>query len=103
MAALFCCRRPSRSTWRRQGTRWTILSRYQAEILIPNGIRLMSQAVRQIAQGTELESPQQPGRPARRRATYRQQQELRRLVALRRSRSRVTPRAAQLTSRLPES
>jgi methionyl-tRNA formyltransferase len=62
------------------------LYRYQAEVLIPNGIRLMGQAVRQIAQGTQVESPQPPGPPARRRATYRQQQELRRLVALRRSR-----------------
>jgi folate-dependent phosphoribosylglycinamide formyltransferase PurN len=64
---------------------------YQAEVLIPNGIRLMGQAVRQIAQGTQVESPQPPGPPARRRATYRQQQELRRLVALRRSRPSRRP------------
>ena len=62
------------------------LDPYQAEVLIPNGMRLMGQAVRQIAQGTEVEIPQRPGPPARRRATYLQQQELRRRVASRRSR-----------------
>lgn len=79
------------------------LYRYQTEVLIPNGIRLMGQAVRQIGQGTEVEVPQQPGPPARRRATYLQQQELRRRVASRRNRPRFTPLTIQLTSRLPES
>jgi folate-dependent phosphoribosylglycinamide formyltransferase PurN len=62
------------------------LQQYQSQVLVPNGMRLMAQAVRQIARGTQVETPQQPGRPPRRRATYVQQQELRRRVALRRIR-----------------
>jgi methionyl-tRNA formyltransferase len=60
------------------------LQQYQTEVLIPNGIRLMARAVREIAQGSSTETPQPSGRPPRRRATYRQQQELRQRVSLRR-------------------
>jgi folate-dependent phosphoribosylglycinamide formyltransferase PurN len=60
------------------------LQRYQLEVLIPNGVRLMAQAVRDIAGGTVIETPQSTGRRPRRRATFRQQQELRQRVAARR-------------------
>ena len=63
------------------------LRRYQAEILIPNGVRLMAEVVRRYA-GGEVESRPQPegGAPARPRATYRLKRELRRRVARRRQR-----------------
>jgi methionyl-tRNA formyltransferase len=63
------------------------LRRYQAEILIPNGVRLMADVVRRFA-GGEVESRPQPGggAPARPRATYRLKRELRRRVARRRRR-----------------
>lgn len=62
------------------------LQRYQAEVLIPNGQRLMAEAVQGIARGQVEERPQPPAAgPPRRRATYRLKRELRRRVALRRS------------------
>ena len=64
------------------------LRRYQAEVLIPNGVRLMAEVVRRFAGGGEVESRPQPegGAPARPRATYRLKRELRRRVARRRQR-----------------
>jgi methionyl-tRNA formyltransferase len=61
------------------------LQQYQAEILIPNGIRLMARAVERMAQGTAEERSQPAGHRPRRRASHRLKQELRRLVAARRS------------------
>jgi methionyl-tRNA formyltransferase len=78
------------------------LRRYQAEVLIPEGIRLMSQAVQNLAQGISEERGQGPGSRPRPRATYRLQQELRRRVAERRAQD--GPGLSQeLTFRLPES
>lgn len=62
------------------------LCRYQAEVLIPNGQRLMAEAVRRFARGHVDERPQTPGtRRVRRRATYALKRELRRLVFRRRA------------------
>jgi hypothetical protein len=60
------------------------LQNYQAEILIPNGIRLMTRAVELMAGGAAEERSQPPGRRPRRRASHRLKQELRRRVAARR-------------------
>ncbi|HZA91496.1 MAG TPA: formyltransferase family protein, partial [Gemmatimonadales bacterium] len=64
------------------------LRRYQREVLIPNGIRMMADAVRAAASGSIIiERPQPPAsRPVRRRATYRLKRELRRRVRRRRER-----------------
>jgi folate-dependent phosphoribosylglycinamide formyltransferase PurN len=61
------------------------LKRYQAEVLLPQGIRLMVQAVHRLARGASQERAQGSGARPRPRATYRLQQELRRRVAERRS------------------
>jgi folate-dependent phosphoribosylglycinamide formyltransferase PurN len=61
------------------------LQSYQSQVLVPNGIRLMSEAVRLCALGQISEWPQGPARPTRRRATYQLKRELRRRVAQRRS------------------
>jgi folate-dependent phosphoribosylglycinamide formyltransferase PurN len=61
------------------------LRRYQTEVLIPNGIRMMADAVRAAARGSLTERPQRPAlRAPRRRATYRLKRALRRQVAWRR-------------------
>ena len=61
------------------------LRRYQAEVLVPNGIRMMADAVRAAARGSLVERPQPPAlRPLRRRATYQLKRTLRRQVAWRR-------------------
>jgi methionyl-tRNA formyltransferase len=60
------------------------LQRYQAEILMPNGMRLMARAVERMARGTAEERSQPAGRRPRRRASHRLKQELRRRVAARR-------------------
>jgi methionyl-tRNA formyltransferase len=61
------------------------LRRYQIEVLVPNGIRMMADAVRAAARGTLIERPQHPSlRPARRRATHQLKRTLRRQVAWRR-------------------
>jgi len=63
------------------------LHRYQSEVLVPNGIRLMMEAVRLCAMGQISERPQPLAqRPTRRRATYQLKRELRRRVAGRRAR-----------------
>ncbi|HEX6670025.1 MAG TPA: formyltransferase family protein [Gemmatimonadales bacterium] len=61
------------------------LGALQREVLIPAGAALMADAVRLEARGEAVELPQAPagGRP-RRRATWAQQRELRRVVAARR-------------------
>lgn len=62
------------------------LQRYQAEILMPNGIRMMVGAVERIARGITEERPQESaGRPPRCRASYALKRELRRRVRQRRS------------------
>ncbi len=62
------------------------LRRYQAEVLVPNGMRLMAEAIRQLAQGQVAERMQPPSSaPSRRRATYELKRELRRRVARRRA------------------
>jgi hypothetical protein len=62
------------------------LHRYQSQVLVPNGIRLMREAVRLYALGQISGRPQvSAGRPTRRRATYQLKRELRRRVAQRRS------------------
>ena len=60
------------------------LHRYQAEVLIPNGVRLMAEAVQRFARG-QVDGRPQPtsSRPVRRRATYQLKRELRRRVARR--------------------
>lgn len=66
----------------------TYLRRYQAEVLVSNGKRMMAEAVRQLANGRVEERDQQPGSThARRRATYELKRELRRRVAARRANS----------------
>jgi hypothetical protein len=62
------------------------LGRLQREVLVPAGAAMMAEAVRLEAQGEAVEAPQASGggRP-RRRATWVQQRELRRVVAVRRA------------------
>jgi folate-dependent phosphoribosylglycinamide formyltransferase PurN len=61
------------------------LRRYQKEVLIPNGIRMMADAIRDAARGTLVERAQPPAvRPVRRRATHGLKRALRRQVAWRR-------------------
>ena len=68
------------------------LRRYRAEILIPNGIRMMVAAVAQIARGTAEERAQgSAGHPPRRRATYALKRELRRRVRQRRGHHPPSP------------
>ena len=60
------------------------LQRYRTEVLIPNGIRMMADAVRAAARGSICERPQPPAlHPVRRRATYQLKHALRRQVAWR--------------------
>jgi folate-dependent phosphoribosylglycinamide formyltransferase PurN len=74
-----------------QGDPIAYLQSYQSQVLVPNGIRLMSEAVRLCALGQISEWPQGPaGRPTRRRATYQLKLELRRIVAGRRARRVAT-------------
>jgi folate-dependent phosphoribosylglycinamide formyltransferase PurN len=61
------------------------LKRYQSEVLIPQGIRLMSLAVQRVAHGIDAERKQGNGPPPRPRAIFRLQQELRERVAERRT------------------
>ena len=59
---------------------------YQAEVLVPNGVRMMAEAVRRLAHGRTEERGQPPGTtPTRRRATYRLKRELRHRIAMRRA------------------
>ena len=61
------------------------LGMLQREVLIPAGTALMAQAVRLEARGESVSLPQPTGGPRpRRRATWRQQRELRRIVEGRR-------------------
>jgi folate-dependent phosphoribosylglycinamide formyltransferase PurN len=62
------------------------LRRYVADVLCPNGVRLMAEAVAAIAQGTHVETAQDPRRAhTNRRATWALKCELRRRVAGRRA------------------
>jgi methionyl-tRNA formyltransferase len=66
------------------------VQRYQAEVLVPNGKRLMAEAVRGFARGQVEERPQPAGgRRARRRASYQLKRELRRRVMRRRKTGEV--------------
>ncbi len=62
------------------------LGTLQREVLVPAGAAMMAEAVRLEARGEAVEAPQASGggRP-RRRATWAQQRELRRVVAVRRA------------------
>ena len=73
------------------------LKRYQAEMLVPHGIRMMVRAVERVAHGVSEEQAPAGGSPPRPRATYRLKQELRRRVAERRVQGR------ELTFRLAKS
>jgi methionyl-tRNA formyltransferase len=73
------------------------LKRYQAEVLLPHGIRMMVRAVESVARGVSEERVQTGGSRPRRRATHRQQQQLRWRVAERRGKGR------ELTFRLAKS
>ncbi len=73
------------------------LRRYLAEVLAPNGVRMMAAAVAAIAGGSQVETVQDPSRArTNRRATYALKQELRRRVAGRRGVPRTGP-APRLT------
>jgi hypothetical protein len=61
------------------------LGRLQREVLVPAGAALMAEAVRLEARGEAVAVPQASGGPPRRRATWAQQCELRRVVAARRA------------------
>ncbi len=61
------------------------LRRYQKEVLVPNGIRMMAEAIRDAACGILVEQAQPSAlRPLRRRATYQLKRTLQRQVAWRR-------------------
>jgi methionyl-tRNA formyltransferase len=60
------------------------LQRYQAQVLVPQGIRLMSLALQRISQGIAEERVQDRGSRPRPRASYRLKQELRERVSNRR-------------------
>jgi methionyl-tRNA formyltransferase len=63
------------------------LRRYQREVLVPNGVRLMTEVVRRLSSGEVEARPQPPARaPLRARATYQLKRELRRRVLRRRRR-----------------
>jgi hypothetical protein len=63
------------------------LQRYQSEVLMPHGFRMMRKALTQIARGEATERPQPPcSVPPRRQATHLLKRELRRRVNHRRSR-----------------
>ncbi len=65
------------------------LRRYQAEVLVPNGVRLVAEVVRRFARGQVDERSQTPGAGrVRRRATYELKRELRRRVVRRRAAGR---------------
>ncbi|MGH7527812.1 MAG: formyltransferase family protein, partial [Gemmatimonadales bacterium] len=62
------------------------LRRYQAEVLVANGARMMAETVAGLARGDQGEQPQAPSRARpRRRATWARKRELRRVVAQRRA------------------
>jgi folate-dependent phosphoribosylglycinamide formyltransferase PurN len=71
------------------------LVRYQSEILVPNGTRMMTDVVRRLAGGGPIEERAQPpgAAPARGRATYELKRELRRRVRIRRAASRGVVRS----------
>jgi folate-dependent phosphoribosylglycinamide formyltransferase PurN len=80
------------------------LKRYQAQVLVPQGIRLMRLAVQRLAQGVAEERAQGGGSRPRPRATYRLKQELRHRVSNRRVlRAQKPGQHPELTFRLPES
>ncbi|HWB42190.1 MAG TPA: formyltransferase family protein [Gemmatimonadales bacterium] len=60
------------------------LAAFQAEVLVPAGAALLADAVRQVARGESVAVPQAHEGRLRRRATWAQQRELRKVVAARR-------------------
>jgi len=68
-----------------EGDPLAYLRQLQAQVLVPNGARMMADAVRGIARGEMPGRPQGPGRRPRARATWALKQELRRVVARRRA------------------
>jgi hypothetical protein len=79
------------------------LQRYQAQVLVPQGIRLMSLAVQRLAHGVAVGRAQGRGSRPRPRASYRLKQELRQRISDRRVRTRAPGQHQELTFRLPES
>jgi folate-dependent phosphoribosylglycinamide formyltransferase PurN len=70
----------------------TYLRRYLADVLCPNGIRLMTAVVAELARGTHTERSQDAsGARTRRRATWALKRELKRVVAGRRPPRRTLP------------
>jgi methionyl-tRNA formyltransferase len=69
-----------------EGDPVSYVRRYQAEVLVPNGVRMMAEAVRRLVHGQSEEraQPHSSG-AARRRATYQLKRELRRRIAIRRA------------------
>lgn len=61
------------------------LQQLQAQVLMPNGVRMMAEAVGRIGRGEMVERPQGRGGRPRPRATWALKQELRRVVARRRT------------------
>jgi Formyl transferase len=61
------------------------LKRYQSQVLVPQGIRMMSLAVQHLAEGVANERAQDRGSRPRPRASYRLKQELRQRVSNRRA------------------
>jgi methionyl-tRNA formyltransferase len=61
------------------------IGRLQREVLVPAGAAMMAEAVRLEARGEAVEVAQGSGGRPRRRATWAQQRELRRVVAARRA------------------
>lgn len=75
------------------------LKRYLADVLSPNGVRIMTAAVAGIARGTATETPQDASQGlVSRRSTYALKRELRRRVATRRA---GAPAAVGRTLTLP--
>lgn len=79
------------------------LRRYLADVLCPNGVRMMATAVASLAHGTQAERAQDGSRArTSRRATYALKRELRRRVAARRA-VRLGAEGGRLTFRATES
>lgn len=68
-----------------EGDPLAYLRQLQAQVLVPNGARMMAEAVGRIARGEMVERPQGPGRKPWARASWALKQELRRVVARRRA------------------
>lgn len=68
-----------------EGDPLAYLQQLQAQVLMPNGVRMMAEAVGRIGRGEMVERPQGRGGRPHPRATWALKQELRRVVARRRA------------------